>query len=292
MAIQVVGSLAANDLQTEEFRQMWRAVTPSGSVTAGSFAVTQNGTPNMSVNVAAGLAWVEGTEATTQGVYLVENDATVNKAVSAASGSNPRKDIVVVRVRDEDYSGVISAADVEVIAGTPAASPAVPATPANSMKVAEITVGQSASTVVSANILSTRYRSRDTDHQYLINTTGSEGVLGAVTTIIDANVTMPEGWVEYDLHVHGRVVWETQSSSGTHNRLTTLNQVPSGTTRNEGRVSVIGAQTGVSTLVQDPIDVVVSGLTANTTYRYQAQATIGGATALRMLAIATLSRLR
>lgn len=292
MAIETVGLIGENLLHPEQMRRILRGMAPEGTLKAGDFAVTENGTPNMSVNVAAGEAYVEGDESTSQGLYYVRNDATLNVAVSAASGANPRKDIVVVRVRDDDYSGATNAGDVAVIAGTPAASPTVPATPSNAVKVAEITVGQSASTVVQSNIVSTRYRSRDTDHQYLINTTGSEGVLGALTTIIEGTVTMPEGWVQYDLHIHGRVVWETQSSSGTHNRITTLNQVPSGETKNEGRVSLIGAQTGVSALYQDPIDVVVSGLTANTTYRYQAQATIGGATALRMLAIATLTRLR
>jgi hypothetical protein len=51
-----------------------------GVVGAGDLAVTQNGTPNMSVNVAAGRAFIRGTEtgSLNQGVYSFFNDGIVN----------------------------------------------------------------------------------------------------------------------------------------------------------------------------------------------------------------------
>lgn len=293
MALDVVGTINANDLQAEELRRIVRGVAVEGTLKVGDFAVTQNGTPNMSVNVAAGEAFVEGDESTAQGLYYVRNGATVNVAVSAASSSNPRKDIVVLRVRDAQYSGATNAAALEVIAGTPAASPSAPATPSNALKLAELTVGQSASSVVTANIAGTRYRSSNVDHQYLVNDATTVGIIGSNVTIFSGTVTKPTHWVEYDLHIHGRMVFETTASAGAHNRFTTMSQVPSGTERNQGRVSMIGVQTGVSALFQDPVDVVVNGLTVDTTFRYQATVTDGGGgNVVRRLVIATLNRTR
>src|SRR2546423_9628450 len=71
----------------------------------GQLAVTQNGTPNMSVNVASGLAFISGTEGTKQGTYIVENDGTVNKTITASDPTNPRIDLVVAKVQDAAYSG-------------------------------------------------------------------------------------------------------------------------------------------------------------------------------------------
>src|SRR5712691_3964225 len=72
----------------------------------GQLAVTQNGTPNMTVNIAAGFAFISGTEGTKQGTYFCENDATVNKSIAASDPTNPRIDLVVAKVQDAFYSGV------------------------------------------------------------------------------------------------------------------------------------------------------------------------------------------
>lgn len=295
MAINTVGTIAANDLQADEFRRILRAFGPEGTLAPGDYTVTANGTPNMSVNVSAGEALVQGDNATSQGLYYVRNDATVNLTVTTASSSNPRKDIVVLEVLDSDYTGSSDLGRLRVVAGTPASSPSPPATPSTALKLAEITVGQSASSITSGNITSTRYRSADVDHQYLVNDTTTVGVLGAspVNVFTSGTIVMPTGWTEYNLHVHGRMIFDTQSSAGTHNRYTTSAQVPSGTERNQGRVSTIGVQVGVSAFFQDPIDVVVTGLTADTTFRYQVTLTDGtGGSVVRRLVIATLSRTR
>src|SRR6188768_1022185 len=59
----------------------------------GSLAVSQNGSPNMSVNVASGQVFVPGTEGTKQATYSCVNDATKNITITAADGTNPRIDI-------------------------------------------------------------------------------------------------------------------------------------------------------------------------------------------------------
>lgn len=99
----------------------------AGVHTPTSLAVSQRGAgANMSVDVAAGGAHVLGTENALQGGYHVTNDATVNLAITAADLTNPRKDLVIVNVRDSFYSGANNDAQLQVVTGTPAASPAEP----------------------------------------------------------------------------------------------------------------------------------------------------------------------
>lgn len=128
-----------------------------GIVGAG-LAVTQNGTPNMSVNVAGGHAFVRGTEAATQGSYATYNDAVTNLVIAAADPTNPRRDLVVIRVRDAFYSGAATDAALVVVTGTPAASPADPTPPANSLVLARVAVAAAATSIVNANITSVTTR--------------------------------------------------------------------------------------------------------------------------------------
>lgn len=146
------------------FRQMTAAQTTSGIVDVGGYAVTPNGTPNMSVNVAAGRAWVPGSQVSnvggysfnTQGLYFALNDATVNLAISAANPTNPRIDLVVLQALDQEYSGTNNLVQLAVVAGTAAASPAAPAAPSNSLVLAQVYVAANATSVTSSNI--TDYR--------------------------------------------------------------------------------------------------------------------------------------
>jgi hypothetical protein len=125
---------------------------------AGDLLVTQNGTPNMSVNVAAGHVWIDGTESATQGAYKAYNDATKNLVVAASDPTNPRKDLVVAKVQDAAYSGATNAWTLAVVTGTPAGSPAEPAVPANAVVLAMINVAALATTVTTANITDRRRR--------------------------------------------------------------------------------------------------------------------------------------
>lgn len=140
------------------------SMAPAGALLARSgvrmgatdLAVTANGTPNMSVNVAAGQAFVAGTESATQGGSVVTNDATVNLAIAAADATNPRIDIVVARWYSETVAVGSRKFALEVVTGTPAASPAVPSTPANSLVLAQIAVAAAAASITNANITDKR----------------------------------------------------------------------------------------------------------------------------------------
>jgi len=119
----------------------------------GALAVSENGgTPDMSVDVAAGGAWIRGTESASQGCYHVYNDATENVAVATSDVNNPRIDLVVVRVADDSYSGSDNQATLEVVTGTPGSSPSVPAVPDNALVLARIDVAANVSSITDAAI--------------------------------------------------------------------------------------------------------------------------------------------
>ncbi len=119
--------------------------------------VSQNGTPNMSVDVGTGQVAVLGSEATYQGLYLVENRSTLNLAIAAADSTNPRRDLVIVRVRDSAYSGATDAVSIEVVTGTPAGSPSDPSLPSGSCFVlARVAVGAGVTSITSGDITDLR----------------------------------------------------------------------------------------------------------------------------------------
>jgi hypothetical protein len=127
-----------------------------GIVAVGDLAVTENGTPNMSVNVAGGQVFIPGTEGTYQGHYCVENRGTLNVALAAADATNPRKDLLVAKVQDAAYSGATNAASIVAVTGTPAASPAEPAAPANSWVLAMVDVPANDTAITNSQITDRR----------------------------------------------------------------------------------------------------------------------------------------
>jgi hypothetical protein len=97
------------------------------------------------ITVATGLALVEDSGFTsTRGPYWAAVDTAATLTLNAADATNPRKDIVYLRVydTDEDSSGLRQAIP-EYLAGTAAPSPSEPALPAGSIKLATIDVPQS-----------------------------------------------------------------------------------------------------------------------------------------------------
>lgn len=122
----------------------------------GVFAITQNGSPNMSVNVASGFAIIPGTEGSKQSGYAVINDAIVNVAIAASNPSLPRIDLIALKVQDSFYSGATDAWSIVAITGTAAGSPVAPALPANAIKIAQIAVGAAVTSIVTGNITDSR----------------------------------------------------------------------------------------------------------------------------------------
>jgi hypothetical protein len=105
----------------------------SGDIITGLNAVQRAAGVNMSVDIQVGDAFVRRSDGSY--AHPVFNDAVYNQVISAADGSNPRRDIVVIYV---DYGQTPSTAvsnntngvvKIKVVNGTPAGSPVDPSAP-------------------------------------------------------------------------------------------------------------------------------------------------------------------
>jgi hypothetical protein len=171
----------------------------------GHLVVTQNGTPNMTVNVAEGYVAVPGTEATYQGMYVCENQGVQNVGPFAASDpTNARRDLVVARVQDSNYSGGVRTWSLSIVQGTPSGSPVDPAVPANCWVLARVTIPALSTTIVDANILD--FRTGGTGYT---GQNGGAALLGG--TIICTSTTRPlvpfEGMRIYELDTDQELVY-------------------------------------------------------------------------------------
>lgn len=140
------------DITAQQFRQGQAATYGAGfGRQLGGRSGFRVGTPS-NVLTATDTTWTLGPcsamldpgASTHQGMYGWSTDANVTGAVTAADGTNPRKDIVYIQVNDStagDGSGAVSA-NVLYLAGTPGATPTAPALPARSFLVGTITVPQ------------------------------------------------------------------------------------------------------------------------------------------------------
>lgn len=129
----------------------------------GALEVTERGAgANMTVDVAAGVALIEitNTNLTHGETYKVwfTSDATESVSVPTADGTHPRIDIIVasVDVSIDPDGNAANIADIELIEGTPGAVPSAPATPANSIKLAEVTVPASDTAITNSQIVDSR----------------------------------------------------------------------------------------------------------------------------------------
>jgi len=196
----------------------------TGIIGSTSLAVTQNGTPNMSVNIAVGWAAIVGTSTTTQGTYVSYNDAVVNAAIATAPATNSRIDLVCLTVNDAYYSGSTNNIVVNVVTGTAAASPVAPATPANSIALAQVLVGTSVTSILTANITDVRVQTTTnlpvvslTGTQTLTNKTLTSPVIngGVVTSLLEGANTVASaatGTINFDV-ITSSVWYYTTSAS-------------------------------------------------------------------------------
>jgi hypothetical protein len=114
-------------------------------VVKGLAVTVRSAGPNMSVDVAPGMAFVQGDDSPDQGYYLVVSTAVENVPVAAPPGSGARTDLIVFRVNDTQAGGGAGApAAIEAVAGT--AGGGVPSPPPTAIVLAQVTVtaGQSA----------------------------------------------------------------------------------------------------------------------------------------------------
>lgn len=112
-------------------------VTPGVRPGAG-LGVTVSGS---TITVTPGTAIVQGASSTVQGPYLAVVDSNWTQTLTAADGTNPRIDLVYLRVRDQDADGSGQRDCTPVyVAGTPAASPTAPTIPAGTTGIVLATI--------------------------------------------------------------------------------------------------------------------------------------------------------
>jgi hypothetical protein len=105
-------------------------VSRSGLVADGGFALQS--VSAMQCQITPGRAYVQGV--LSQGAYPVAVDAAVPLTVPDGDPQYGRIDLVVLRIRDDQFDGSgVETATVELVAGTPAATPVAPAVPAASL---------------------------------------------------------------------------------------------------------------------------------------------------------------
>lgn len=132
-----------------------------GVVGDNDFKVSAQGTPDMTVKIGAGEAFILQDANAHAGTGTVYNDGDLTTAAFAAQHATlNRIDLVTVQMRDnvEDGSGANDWRYNPVV-GTPSASPAVPAIPANSLVLAQVLVRSTSNgggTITAADITDKR----------------------------------------------------------------------------------------------------------------------------------------
>lgn len=124
------------------------------------------------VSIGSGGAYINGDFAQTGGggMYFSYNDGAQQVAIPSA-GTQPRYDLVVLRIYDSAVSGATNEARFEVIRGTQAGSPRIPAVPRSAIAICAVRVNTGATHLQSGNI---------SDQRTIAQTNG--GVTGNVTS--------------------------------------------------------------------------------------------------------------
>lgn len=158
MTIEVGFIEAVTTNHARMFRRTYTTLAGKAGVGGVSdLDVTQHGAgANPSVDVAAGLVFVAGTEGTRPGMYAVHSDGVANVSVPVGDPTNPRIDLIVARIKDNEYADGADIGTIERVAGTPAGSPVEPTVPANSFVLARIDVPAGASSVTNTMITERR----------------------------------------------------------------------------------------------------------------------------------------
>lgn len=117
-------------------------------------------TPNMTVIVSAGMAYIDNHDSGGSGTYVCINDADVTLTIQPAGGAGQfRKDCVIASVYDAETAGSVSEWRLEVVQGTYAASAGAavrPSLPPNAQILADVAVGASVTSISAGNITDVR----------------------------------------------------------------------------------------------------------------------------------------
>jgi hypothetical protein len=141
----------------------WRTLLTNlfseGILGSDSFEVSERAAgANMTLDVTAGVAVLEGDDAAGQGNYLVEASETLGAfTIDTADATNPRIDRVGIQLNDPSEGGSSGRnSTFVVVKGTAAASPSAPTLPDSFLELAQVTVPAGATSIEDADITDTR----------------------------------------------------------------------------------------------------------------------------------------
>lgn len=162
----------------------------------GDLKVTQDTGSNKNVKIAKGTGYVKSSswvrDSRVVKYWRVEVDASDTLiTIGDNTSGNPRIDIICLKV-DPAASPDGSASNVATlvaVAGTPAASPSVPATPNNHLKLAEVAVANGFTTITNANITDKRPQA-SISGEGLGLTSGSGNNYKLTATVASNNLTV------------------------------------------------------------------------------------------------------
>ncbi len=184
-----------------------------------SFQVLQNLGTDMNVKIGSGTAFdraVVAGDLAGQGKFISEHqNVTQVLAVAASDPTNDRIDIVILRVYDDTFDSLGNDyADLEVITGTPDASPVAPAVPSTSLLLAEILIQDTVTQIVNGDItdkrveyqLLTSLQSSSHDEVTGSSEVATFAVTGSDLTVATVNLTIPATWGTWECEAHATYV--------------------------------------------------------------------------------------
>lgn len=144
-----VGSPLVPTYNGRQARQLNAVSLPMGDTSRplGALSGVRAGTPTTTVT-ATSTTWTcqafageaDVMTAKESGPYPFSFDAVTTGTMTAADASNPRKDIIYVKITDPENGSTVPKAERLYLAGTAAGTPSAPAAPAGGFTVAEINV--------------------------------------------------------------------------------------------------------------------------------------------------------
>lgn len=174
-----------------------RVLHVDGALQAGvphnaHFLVTQRAAgANMSVDVAAGRAWVSVSTTAPAGLAHVSSDTTANVTVTASNATNPRVDQIILRWNDTSIpTGSGNVPTLEVLTGTATSGATLDnrtgaaALPNDCLRLADILVPATSTSVTTANIRDRRPWCRGV-YSRIVRTAGNYSLTATVATEID-----------------------------------------------------------------------------------------------------------
>lgn len=192
-------------------------------VVGNSFQVLQNLGTDMNIKVGSGTAFdraVVSGDLAGQGVFITEHqNATQVLAVAASHATLDRIDRVILRVYDDTFdSSGNDFADIEVLTGTPDASPVAPALPSTAISLATILVQNAVTQIVTGDITDERVEyslAPSLGHQEVRGSAedATASIVGAAAAVVSVNLVIPTNWNSWECEAYATYVREVKDAA-------------------------------------------------------------------------------